>query len=64
MTDSWTNDLMVAAALVKSIKTLDHELNYELQLLADQIEDFADVANKEDIAPIPGFRSEKHSDRS
>lgn len=63
MTESWSNDLMVAAALVRSIKTYDHELNYELQVLADQIEKYVDTENEEDIAPIRGFRLGKPSDR-
>lgn len=34
----WMVDLKVAASFVRSIETEDHELNFELGLLADRID--------------------------
>jgi hypothetical protein len=38
MPDSWINDLRLAATFVRSVETGNHELNFELQLLADRID--------------------------
>jgi hypothetical protein len=38
MAKSWIIDLTVAASFVRSIETENHELNFELGLLADRID--------------------------
>ena len=52
MTNPWLNDLKVAASFVRSINTNDHELNFELQILADRIDVLIDEPGPEVVSPF------------
>ena len=52
MTNPWLNDLKVAASFVRSINTNDHELNFELQILADRIDVLIDETCPSVVSPF------------
>jgi hypothetical protein len=64
MTNLWINDLRVAASFVRSIHTDDHELNYELQILADRIDVLIDETSPRGVMPIASKGSVGKADKS
>jgi hypothetical protein len=64
MTKTWLNDLNIAASFVRSIHTGDHELNYELQVLADRIDGLIDEVGPLGLTPISRHRLIGETDKS
>jgi hypothetical protein len=64
MTNLWINDLRVAASFVRSIHTDDHELNFELQILADRIDVLIADVGPPGLTPIASKGSLGEAEKS